>query len=364
MSTSSTGVVRQAGFTLVECLVACAITAVLAASLLSVVALHATIARTHPERLDAQQRARAAASALYRDVSAAGAGVDSGPRTGPLLHYLPPILPRRSGLLLADEATIARPDTITVTRVASSLSQSTLAAPVVPAAPSLLLTPYATCPPPAGLCGLGAGAVVLAYAEGGAHSWFRLSGTMAPAPLQPLQAGFSGRATGDIVAEAERHTYYLDASTRQLRHYDGVQTDVPVVDDVVGLRFEYFGEAVSPRRPKPPMGEANCLYDAAGTLLPLHTLPSSSPLVALPLERLSDGPWCGGADDRFDADLLRIRMVRVSIRVQASPPWARASGPQFQVPGTARTALASVADVQIVFDVVPRNMAIGLEGPE
>ena len=40
--------------------------------------------------------------------------------------------------------------------------------------------------------------------------------------------------------------YYLDAVTRQLMHYDGFHTVVPVLDEVVGLNFEYYGD------PQPP----------------------------------------------------------------------------------------------------------------
>jgi hypothetical protein len=28
-----------------------------------------------------------------------------------------------------------------------------------------------------------------------------------------------------------------------------------------------------------------------------------------------DGPWCGSGDNEFDADLLRIRKVRVTLRM-------------------------------------------------
>src|SRR5207249_3075111 len=39
-----------------------------------------------------------------------------------------------------------------------------------------------------------------------------------------------------------RHTYYLKQSTSQLMHYDGTTNpDVPVVDHVVALSFEYYG---------------------------------------------------------------------------------------------------------------------------
>jgi hypothetical protein len=89
--------------------------------------------------------------------------------------------------------------------------------------------------------------------------------------------------------------------------------------------------------PKPDAGEANCLYDAAGQPLPgLVTLAATDgALAALPLTRFQDGPWCGEGDTRFDADLLRIRRVRVTIGVAA--------------PGGG-------ASRAIAFDAAPRNL--------
>jgi hypothetical protein len=40
-----------------------------------------------------------------------------------------------------------------------------------------------------------------------------------------------------------------------------------VIDNVVGVQFEYFGDPNPPIAPKPPMGIANCLYDDAQNLV-------------------------------------------------------------------------------------------------
>ena len=45
---------------------------------------------------------------------------------------------------------------------------------------------------------------------------------------------------------------------------------------------------------------------------------------------------CGSADNQFDADLLRIRKVRVTLRVQAAQPALRGTDTRlFRNPGTA-----------------------------
>jgi prepilin-type N-terminal cleavage/methylation domain-containing protein len=69
----------------------------------------------------------------------------------------------------------------------------------------------------------------------------------------------------------------------QLMRYDGQQSDLPVADHVESLRFDYF--------------------DVDG--------------FALDLGRFTDGPWVPDAvsSERFDADLLQIRRVRVVLRV-------------------------------------------------
>ena len=157
---------------------------------------------------------------------------------------------------------------------------------------------------------------------------------------------------------AETHVYWFDQAAHQLRHYDGDLTDVPVVDNVVGVRFDYFGDPTPPSQPRPPAGVANCLYDAAGTRLPMPTLvPEGGSLAALPAAMLADGPWCGEGLNRFDADLLRVRQVRVMLRVQASASSFRAAGPAFSVPGTATSALRTLPDLAITFDVTPRNFS-------
>src|SRR5690606_38173442 len=170
--------------------------------------------------------------------------------------------------------------------------------------------------------------------------------------------------------------------TTQLTRYDGLATSLPVLDDVVGLSFEYFGvreppaiAGVGPLRatygPAPPdvgvddpsdgwgPGE-NCTFTviAGAHRSRLSALGDES--VPLAATMLTDGPWCpdAAAADRFDADLWRVRRVRVRLRLQAPVAFRGPAGPFFLNSGTARTRL-QVPDRAIRFDVELRNWHAG-----
>lgn len=106
-------------------------------------------------------------------------------------------------------------------------------------------------------------------------------------------------------------TYALSADAAgvpQLTRYDGRATDLPVVDQIAGLRFAYF--------------------DAAGQ--------------PIALERFTDGPWVPNAvaADRYDADLDAISRVRAVVRVRPARTFAG----------------LPIADLEATIDVSPRNL--------
>jgi hypothetical protein len=79
-------------------------------------------------------------------------------------------------------------------------------------------------------------------------------------------------------------------------------------------------------------------------------------LVPLTAAQLTDGPVCGLAPRRFDVDLMRVRRIGVSLRIETEGLEFRGSGPFFANPGTSRDADRYIPDLQVTFEVAPRNM--------
>jgi hypothetical protein len=293
------------GFTLIELLVAMLVSMVVIGALLRLVDPAQQILGPQLEAADLQQRVRVGVEVLRGDLLMAGADRTDGVAS-PFMQSTPAVLPYRHGASGDDPASniFYRPDTITVLYVASSADQSMLMS----------------------------------------------------------------------------HTYYAKADATsgalQLMHYNGASGDFPVIDNVTHLSFAYFGDPRPPtNRPHPgaaddpdpgdeyPAGE-NCIFSRMDGQ-PVPRLPVRSAGVALvPLDAslLTDGPWCPNAItvNRFDADLLRIRQVRVRLRVQTGAAVFRGpAGALFSHAGTARNALRYVPDLDLRFDVAPRNLSAG-----
>ena len=349
-------------FSLLEMLIALALTAVLIGSAVPLMSTNAGISAAAPEMLDEQQRARLGVEEMSRDLTMAGAGLSVGALAGPLVLSFAPIIPRRMGLTGADVYTVAKPDTITIVYASASPAQSVLLQPMSSPLDSLQVDPLAGCPLGTQVCGLQQGSTALMFDQSGRFDLVGILGLAGNSATieyrQPGPVAFAYQP-GDAVAEAELHTYYFDAVNLQLRHADGAHSDVPVVDNVVALSFEYFGDPNPPTLPKPPLGTANCLYDAAGVQLGgMSILPiAGGTLASLPLGTFTDGPWCGVGSNRFDADLLRVRMVRVILRVQAGNVMMRGRSADFSVPGLNRGA-HTIPDYTLRFDVAPANMSL------
>jgi prepilin-type N-terminal cleavage/methylation domain-containing protein len=349
------------GFSLVEMLVAVALTLIITGAAFAIVNPAYATSQTQPEAMDMQQRIRAGTEAMVGDLAMAGAGSYAGPNAGPLVNFFAPVIPRKVGLQNADPGGVARSDAITITYVPSTYSQTTISGSL-PQPAGLTVNTQANCPVTAALCGFQAGMTAAVFDMTGHFDLFTITnvvGTAAQVQGHSASAGYVYTA-GAQVAEAQTHTYYLDSAKNQLRHYDGYLTDVPVVDNVVGLSFEYFGDPAPPLLPKPPVGTDTCLYDVAGNPKPMAilTAPLGS-LAPLPLSMLGDGPWCGAGGTQFDADLLRIRMIRITIRIQATPAAFRSADLRFARAGTSRDARRHLPDLVMTEMVSPRNLNLG-----
>ena len=387
------------GYSLVELLVAMGITLSALAGTLTIVSRLQVGFGTEGERADGQQRLRVAINAISRDLSRAGGGSFQGTHRGPLGFSVATVFPFRRGAVRPDAPGTVRTDVLTVAYVPAQTEAQTTIRQAMPASSgTALINLDPGCPPVDPTCAFSAGMDVMMYDDTGSYDTFRvltaqpgslqLQHTMADTPqLYPARAR---------IVEAFSHTYSLRADpatdTFQLMQYDGVASDVAVVDHVVGLAFEYFGEPAPPRLirpvsdatgpwttygPKPPepgvqstafpAGE-NCVFqlDPTGTqqVPRLVTLGDgvATTLVKLTMAQLRDGPWCPDAVNahRYDADLLRIRRVSVTLRLEAALSALRGpAGSLFARGGTARSAARWLPDQEIRFDVAPRNLNIG-----
>ncbi len=389
----------ESGFTIIEMLVAVAVMMAVLGAVFSLLNPAQGIFQTEPEVSDVQQRLRVSLDTLEKDLLMAGAGVSAGARAGPLSSYFAPVMPYRRGDV-GDDARAGvfyRPDTITVLYVPPTHAQTTVGS-AMDFGNELLAQARVNCGPDAHdrLCGFTQDMRILLFEPNGAFDTFTLTDVQGQDLRLEHVAALSSTYSGGkaVVAEVVSHTYYLkaDASTNafQLMHYDGYQTDLPVVDHVVGLEFEYFGDPRPPQLipdvssvdeswatygPKPPAldvdegsdswgpGE-NCTFAVvSGVHVPrLATLAAGRALVRLTSSILNDGPWCLDAthERRFDADLLRIRRVRLVVRVQAAAVSMRGqAGALFSRGGAVTSAERFVPDQEIRLDITPRNMAAG-----
>lgn len=327
------------GFTLVELLVTAGLMTVVVSAVAVLAANTDRLAGSQARDIDAQQRGRVIAESLGRDLRAAGAGVDRGPMSGPLNRFFTPVLPRRIGRTRADASTVARRDAITLVTVPDTLWQSTLASTESPSTGQITLS---VCPG-GRECPAARGATLALFDPPGRLDLLGVLGaSFGTTQVRVLGSSAGAFDAGSTVTEVNVRTYYFDSAQGQLRVYDADATDQAVVDGVTGLAFDYFGTTELPRWPKPPLGVENCLYDVAGAWQPGAALaPADEGLALLPLSMFTDGPWCGAGGTLFDADLLRIRRVRVQAALQAS---VRPSDPR--------------PDYRVTFDISPKNLAI------
>jgi hypothetical protein len=246
---------------------------------------------------------------------------------------------------------------------------------------------------------------VLLFDQSGMHDIFDVRGAtgrfIEVVPHGGTLAYGGYRAGTTAIVRIETVTYALKSEpatdTYQLVLSTG-GADVPLVDHLVGVAFEYWGEPQPPRLtgvpladpsglwttygpPPPELDETvstagypageNCTFaveSTSGLQVPRLFALSASPadgLVRLgkaELDGSDGGPWCPDAvaAKRWDADLLRIRSVGVTLRVESASAALR--GPAsalFSHGGTSRGGHRWLPDLEMRFRVTPRNLNVG-----
>jgi prepilin-type N-terminal cleavage/methylation domain-containing protein len=395
---------RNAGFTLVEMLVAMAVMLLILGGVFQAFNPSQGAFMTQPEVADMQQRLRVGTDRLYNGIIVAGAGVYSGSAVGNLGQFFAPVLPYRAGMLNSDPSrgVFFRTDAITIFHVPTTASQCTIREQMPQPSSEVKVNAEPGCPASDPLCGFEENMRVVIFDDTGSYDFFTIT-EVQPAALHlqhrpPINPSDFSKAydVGARIAQINTDTFYWlqnpGSDTYQLAHYDGALTDTPLIDDIVGLRFDYLGDATPPflrvpvtdpvgpwtsYGPKPPAlgvdvasdswgpGE-NCTFrvDPASGLhvSRLATLGPPGSLAPLTAAELSDGPWCpdAAAPNRYDADLHRVRQIRVSFRVQAAAATLRGpAGVLFARAGSGRRSDRLVPDQAVQFDITPRNLNLG-----
>jgi len=388
---------RQEGFSLVELLLASLITVIVVAGAFELAAPAQRLFQAQPEAADMQQRMRVAVDALRRDLVMAGAGTYAGPALGPLNDVVAPVMPLRAFGDIPDQAKNAffRSDAISFLYVPSTPSQTRLSAPLAPGALDPLIETPHNCPLTTSqqVCGFASGDRVLLTNTSGDWGIYNVDQVVSGGMTllhrgQPSSASYP---VGSALSAIRAGSYFLKndiaGGTYQLMRHDGWTTELPVVDEVVALEFRYFGAALPPQLtgapldvtpgpwttygpPPPPIaitrgswpaGE-NCIFAVVNGahVARLTTIaPGGVTLVELTSATLTDGPWCPDSisPNRFDADLLRVRRIHVSLRVQSALASLRGpAGVLFAHGGTARAGDRYVPDLVTQFDITPRNL--------
>lgn len=414
------------GFTLIEALIATSIMVVVTAGVFSVLNPSGGLFKAQPEVADMQQRLRLGVDQLKHDLMNAGAGSYSGlndttnyQTARSLANYFAPVLPYvQSSDSNDDGQGKFFTNHITIIYVPSTAAQTSLKSNMTSATSQIQVNQESGCPFKPNtqqvadpLCGFHASTTTspdptkaVIYDGTGAFDGFVVTAVDengSNLDFQHLQQGTFSQAykVPSRISEMTVHSYFLKTDTKQLMHDDGLGTTTAVLDNVVGLNFEYYGDPQPPAfiapntanlsttyGPAPPglgattpigtwpVGE-NCMWTIQGTGSARTYVPrlgtiggGGGALVQLTSANLTDGPWCpdGGNSNKYDADLLRIRKIRVTIRVQTGNSALRGSGSLTTGPdalfsngGTAASVAKSVPDQSIRFDVSPRNLNLG-----
>jgi hypothetical protein len=338
---------------MLEMLVAMAIMVVVTGAIFQLAGSGQSGFRAQPEVADMQQRLRVAADMIYRDLLMAGAGPYQSPDVGALGNYFPAIRPARRGAVSGDGALTYASDRISIVFVPTTRAQTVVATAMTSAGTDIRISATEPGCPAGNTCGFALNTRALIFDPSGVglgYDLFTVTGTgmntlAHSSPNLPFTLAY---AAGARVTEVEDHVYYLDTAGRRLMHYNGHQSDVPLVDNIAGLTFTYYADPNPMSAPQPDAGQANCVYDAGSPPVPRLVDLGGTALKPLTASRLTDGPTCGVGTNQFDGDLLRVRKIRVRIQAQVGPEDLRA--------GKTAGGAKYVPDYAVGFEVTPRNL--------
>ncbi len=329
--------------TVSEILLALALTACVVGTAVSLLdPAHRALA-VHAQNDELYQRARVGFIALHGALlsAATDAGI-TNPSGGSLRPAVLPFRWGRHGRFEADAVTLITTPALDVRAVTD--------VPLQGRAASLRIRTGSGCRPFRSVCGLGPGATVLIFDDLGRSDLLRVTDVLGDvmSVVAMEGRGLPAYPAGSSIIPVDVHGYYFDRARGQVRHHDGWLTDVPVLDDVVALSFEYFGSPYAAVR-KSSGGHSTC----PGRSRSLSGLPG--PEAELSPSVLTDGPWCGHRP-LFDVDLFRVHRVRVTLRLQAAAAEHRGADRRlFARPGPAVDRRRFVPDATVRFDLALRN---------
>jgi prepilin-type N-terminal cleavage/methylation domain-containing protein len=338
-----TSVPSDNGFTLVELLVTVGILLAMAGAMIELARGAHGAAQALGDISDVQQKMRVAADAIQHDLLMAGAGGGLGADEGPLIRYLPPIRPSAS---LAGESDVTySSERITVLYVPQTRAEAEVAAGMSVDGPLPMGNGPACVVDP--LCGFEDGMQAIVFDRTGPGFGYDVF------TIGNASPGWIARSSGEgnfsqiytstaVVREVVQRIYYLDrsdAANVRLMRSDGRST-FPLVDGLSELRFTYLADPDPSSVFAGGAAGGTCVYAPGAPPRALLAPLGGISLAELSVSDLTDGPFCGIPPTRFDADLLRVRRVRVSLRTD--------------IAGGSRSARASSL-FELTFDVSPRN---------
>lgn len=348
----------QRGSGLVELLVASVIVLAAAAALSFELRAASNHVRVSAEAVDVSARLQSTVDTLLLAIGQSGTGLVPIASDGALPVTFPAVWPSRVAVRDADPELTAFDDRISVLTGGASRRQAALAQAMPNPWAPVSVAPLPGCPALDAVCGFRTGDLALVADQRGHTDLLRVASTTGGVlSHDPAMLSHAYDPHDHVrIVPVEPRAFVFDPSGAVLREYRGRSAALPLVDHIVDFRLELLGEPDPHALPRPPAGESTCAFRADGSST-LSTLPRSrGPWAVIPPAVLGDGPSCGVAPFRFDADLLRVRAVRLVVRAEASDAGVRGTDPQlFRRPGRARDG-AVVVDREVSLDVWLRQV--------